>query len=88
MVYLVIPFPPSHPGICRHRQGVHNHQQHYQDSNSRSEVCVNYAGPMELRNDALVTACEGQSRRRLNQFYASYGQARTQQCSEPLVFYV
>src|SRR5712691_11230680 len=34
-------------------------------SNSRSKVCVKYAGPMELWNDALVTPCEGQSRRRL-----------------------
>ncbi len=33
-------------------------------SNSRSKVCVKYAGPMELWNDALVTPCEGQSRRR------------------------
>src|SRR3989442_10418400 len=30
------------------------------------EVCVKYAGPMELWNDALVTPCEGQSRRRLS----------------------
>src|SRR5438132_6617095 len=35
-------------------------------SNSRSKVCVKYAGPMELWNDALVTPCEGQSRRRLS----------------------
>src|SRR5712691_10942876 len=34
-------------------------------SNSRSKVCVKYAGPMELWNDALVTPCEDQSRRRL-----------------------
>src|SRR5712691_4134897 len=33
-------------------------------SNSRSKVCVKYAGPMELWNDALVTTCEGWSRRR------------------------
>src|SRR2546427_257753 len=56
-------------------------------SNSRSEVCVNYAGLIKRRNDTLVTACEDQSRRRLNQFYAPCGQARTPQCSEPLVFY-
>ena len=36
------------------------------DSNSRSKVCVKYAGPMELWNDALVTTCEGQSRRRFS----------------------
>src|SRR6266851_3643210 len=35
-------------------------------SNSRSKVCVKYAGPMELWNDALVTTCEGQSRRRFS----------------------
>src|SRR5713101_7559031 len=35
-------------------------------SNSRSKVCVKYAGPMELWHDALVTTCEGQSRRRLS----------------------
>src|SRR5207245_1079078 len=35
-------------------------------SNSRSKVCVKYAGPMELWNDALVATCEGQSRRRLS----------------------
>ena len=35
-------------------------------SNSGSKVCVKYAGPMELWNDALVTPCEGQSRRRLS----------------------
>src|SRR6266568_1137412 len=31
-----------------------------------TKVCVKYAGPMELWNDALVTPCEGQSRRRLS----------------------
>src|SRR3989442_6863620 len=35
-------------------------------SNSRSKVCVKYAGPMEIWNDALVATCEGQSRRRLS----------------------
>ena len=35
-------------------------------SNSRSKVCVKYAGPRELWNDTLVTTCEGQSRRRLS----------------------
>src|SRR5437773_10398345 len=30
------------------------------------KVCVKYAGPMERWNDALVTPCEGQSRRRLS----------------------
>src|SRR5439155_5492362 len=44
-------------------------------SNSRSKVCVKYAGPMELWHNALVTACVGQSRRRLRQCCASYGQA-------------
>ena len=34
------------------------------DSNSRSKVCVKYAGPMELWNDALGTPCAGQRRRR------------------------
>src|SRR6266446_10602080 len=34
------------------------------NSNSRSKVCVKYAGPMELWNDALVTSCAGQRRRR------------------------
>src|SRR6266571_5253766 len=32
-------------------------------SNSRSKVCVKYAGPIELWHDALVTTCEDQSRR-------------------------
>src|SRR2546426_7315623 len=35
-------------------------------SNSRSKVCVKYAGPMELWNDAPVTPYEGQSGRRLS----------------------
>ena len=34
-------------------------------SNSRSKVCVKYAGPIELWNDALVTTWQGESRRRL-----------------------
>src|SRR6266704_568579 len=36
------------------------------DSNSRSKVCVKYAGPMELWNDAPVTPYESQSGRRLS----------------------
>ncbi len=51
------------------RQGNRWHIGHHAcglDSNSRSKVCVKYAGPMELWNDALVTPCEGQSRRRLS----------------------
>src|SRR5437879_11086109 len=35
-------------------------------SRQEPKVCVKYAGPMELWNDALVTPCEGQSRRRLS----------------------
>ena len=35
-------------------------------SNSRSKVCVKYAGPMELWKDAPFTTCEGQSRRGLS----------------------
>ena len=34
-------------------------------SNSRSKVCVKYAGPRQLWHNALVTACQGSSRRRL-----------------------
>src|SRR5712691_4160554 len=51
------------------RQGNRWHIGHHAcglDSNSRSKVCVKYAGPMELWNDALVTPCEGQSRRGLS----------------------
>src|SRR6266568_746051 len=40
-------------------------------SNSRSKVCVKYAGPMERWNDALVTPCEGESRRRLSHLWLS-----------------
>src|SRR5438093_11996419 len=51
----------------RARREVELRAQHSQSaSNSRSKVCVKYAGPMELWNDALVTPCEGQSRRRLS----------------------
>src|SRR2546425_10870204 len=35
-------------------------------SRQEPKVCVKYAGPMELWNDALVTPYEGQSRRRLS----------------------
>src|SRR2546425_12269773 len=48
------------------RQGVAMIRHDLPPSNSRSKVCVKYAGPMELWNDAPVTPYEGQSGRRLS----------------------
>ena len=48
------------------RQGTCTERCHCRDCNSRSKVCVKYAGPMERWNDAPVTTCEGQSRRGLS----------------------
>src|SRR5712691_9737753 len=54
--------------VATHHQGtlLVEGKSTYVFSNSRSKVCVKYAGPMELWNDALVTPCEDQSRRRLS----------------------
>src|SRR5439155_27313564 len=64
----------------RARREVELRAPHSQSaSNSRSKVCVKYAGPMELLNDALVTPCEGRSRRRLSplRLSANPGMLRT-----------